>query len=326
MGNEIVQRTFVVRAGMTPEDVMNAKNATAQQKKMSAAFDNDGVYGYSKEEAKLFNSTSIADHGEKGVSLWTKNQQGVKKETKVALKDIKTYKYKPEGYKIVNLRPKLTETELKAKYKELGYNVNDLKFHKNGQLKKEEVHRNLSNYWEEKTIVEYAENGDTTNYEKHKERDYSHLTTKRDYNNGKRAKEEYCDYDRISKSSEGSYTLTYDSKGDTLAYVWEGDKAAFCNHPIKRVTKYQNGKGRVEEGGIFNRYAGFCGKVKIWNKTATYNGRVVKNVEDVGFAGRVKVTELDGTVKYYAQDGTQLKTEYATKNPNPSWFERLFGE
>ena len=97
MGNpQTVNRIFIVKAGMTPQDVINSKKATAQQKKMAYVFDSDGVAGYSQREADVFNATLITDRGQNGVSLWTRYKDGSKKETKYS-GDISSFKFAPKG-------------------------------------------------------------------------------------------------------------------------------------------------------------------------------------------------------------------------------------
>ena len=96
MGNQpAVNRTFIVKAGMTPQDVINSNEATAQQKKMAYVFDSDGVAGYSQREADVFNATLITDRGQNGVSLWTRYKDGSKKETKYS-GDISSFKFAPK--------------------------------------------------------------------------------------------------------------------------------------------------------------------------------------------------------------------------------------
>ncbi|MCQ2740295.1 MAG: hypothetical protein MJ237_08760, partial [bacterium] len=97
MGNPpTVNRIFMVKAGMTPQDVINSKEATAQQKKMAYVFDSDGVAGYSQREADVFNATLITDRGQNGVSLWTRYKDGSRKETKY-VGDVTSFKYAPTG-------------------------------------------------------------------------------------------------------------------------------------------------------------------------------------------------------------------------------------
>ena len=89
------RRRLVIKADMKPQDVINSKEATAQQKKMALVFDSDGVAGYSQREADVFNATIIADHGKNGISLWTRYKDGSKKETKYA-GDIASFKFAPK--------------------------------------------------------------------------------------------------------------------------------------------------------------------------------------------------------------------------------------
>ena len=90
------KRTFIVIAGMTPQDVINSSDATQQQKKFAHVFDSDGVIGYSQREADVFNATLINEKGHNGVSLWTRYADGSKKETKY-VGDITNFKYAPSG-------------------------------------------------------------------------------------------------------------------------------------------------------------------------------------------------------------------------------------
>ncbi len=89
-------RKLVVKAGMTAEDVKNSKDATALQKKYANVFDSDGQKGFSQREADVFNATIISDHGKQGVSLWTRYQDGSKKETKY-VGDVDSFKFTPKG-------------------------------------------------------------------------------------------------------------------------------------------------------------------------------------------------------------------------------------
>lgn len=315
------QRTFVVKAGMTPQDVINAKNATPQQKKVAYAFDNDGVAGYSRAEAKLFNTTAITDKGSKGVSFWRTLPNGKKEETRVSNEALATFKYIPKGYKPNPNEPKLTEAEIRAKYKQLNRDVDNLKFYSNGQLKKEEISSNKSIYWNEGQYskeIKYAENGDTIS-SKERNSDYNGAyTVEKEYKNGKLKHVKSTNYNRYSQFVEKQNDLTLDDKGDTLESV-DFKKLNLFYNQYNTVKKYQNGRGRTEDVSVHDQYWGS----KTLANNATYNGRKVKSIEDVGYADRVKVTELDGKVKYYAKDGTQLKESYALKNPNPSWFEKL---
>ena len=80
MGNGSVQvRKLVIKEGMKPSDVINSDKATDLQKKYAAIFDADGN-GYSKQEAAVFNATTISDKGKKGVSLWTRYADGTVRE------------------------------------------------------------------------------------------------------------------------------------------------------------------------------------------------------------------------------------------------------
>ena len=92
----INHRTLVIKAGMTPQDVMKSDKATAEQKKMAFVFDSDGVAGYSQREADVFNATLIADHGKQGISLWTRYEDYSRKETKF-VGDVTSFKYAPKG-------------------------------------------------------------------------------------------------------------------------------------------------------------------------------------------------------------------------------------
>ena len=92
----VEHRTLVIKAGMTPQDVIKSDKATAEQKKMAFVFDSDGVAGYSQREADVFNATLIADHGKQGISLWTRYEDDSRKETKF-VGDVTSFKYAPKG-------------------------------------------------------------------------------------------------------------------------------------------------------------------------------------------------------------------------------------
>lgn len=57
----VQQRKFIVKAGMTVDDVKNSKEATAMQKKYASDFDTDGQKGFSQKEADLFNATTFSE-------------------------------------------------------------------------------------------------------------------------------------------------------------------------------------------------------------------------------------------------------------------------
>ena len=78
----IQQRKFVVKAGMTVDDVKNSKEATTLQKKYASAFDTDGQKGFSQKEADLFNATTFSEKADGSVIFWTRQKDGTKKGTK----------------------------------------------------------------------------------------------------------------------------------------------------------------------------------------------------------------------------------------------------
>ena len=83
----VQQRKFVVKAGMTVDDVKNSKEATAMQKKYASAFDTDGQKGFSQKEADLFNATTFSEKADGSVMFWTRQKDGTKKGTKFNSKD-----------------------------------------------------------------------------------------------------------------------------------------------------------------------------------------------------------------------------------------------
>ena len=83
----VQQRKFVVKAGMTVDDVKNSKEATALQKKYASAFDTDGQKGFSQKEADLFNATTFSEKADGSVTFWTRQKDGTKKGTKFDSKD-----------------------------------------------------------------------------------------------------------------------------------------------------------------------------------------------------------------------------------------------
>lgn len=101
----VQSRKFVVKAGMTAEDVKNSKSATALQKKYANVFDSDGQKGYSQKEADLFNATTFSEKADGSVMFWTRQKDGTKKGTKMS-GDINKMHYSFDGsikpyYKIV---------------------------------------------------------------------------------------------------------------------------------------------------------------------------------------------------------------------------------
>ena len=88
----VQRRKFVVKAGMTAEDVKNSKSATALQKKYANVFDSDGQKGYSQKEADLFNATTFSEKADGSVMFWTRQKGGTKKSTKMT-GDVKDMHY-----------------------------------------------------------------------------------------------------------------------------------------------------------------------------------------------------------------------------------------
>ena len=97
MGNDpTVKRILTVTAGMKPQDIINSKKANELQKKLAYVFDADGIEGYSQREADVFNATLITDRGAKGISLFTRYQDGSIKETKHSA-NLDSFKFAPRG-------------------------------------------------------------------------------------------------------------------------------------------------------------------------------------------------------------------------------------
>ena len=118
--SKIASRKLIIKEGMTPQyvkDYTGEFEATPQQKILAYIFDSDGVPGYSQREADVFNATTITCRGKEGFSLWTTYQDGTKKETRVPLGDIASFKYAPQGKVIRSSdcyfqNPKNTVTEI----------------------------------------------------------------------------------------------------------------------------------------------------------------------------------------------------------------------
>lgn len=101
----VQRRKFVVKAGMTADDVKKSKDATALQKKYANVFDSDGQKGFSQKEANLFNATTISEKADGSIMFWTRQKDGTKKGTLMS-GDINKMHYSFEGsikpyYKIV---------------------------------------------------------------------------------------------------------------------------------------------------------------------------------------------------------------------------------
>ena len=88
----VQHRKFVVKAGMTAEDVKKSKDATALQKKYANVFDSDGQKGFSQKEADLFNATTFSEKADGSVMFWTRQKDGTKKGTKMT-GDVKDMHY-----------------------------------------------------------------------------------------------------------------------------------------------------------------------------------------------------------------------------------------
>lgn len=78
----VQHRKFIVKAGMTAEDVKKSKDATALQKKYANVFDSDGQKGFSQKEADLFNATTFSEKADGSVMFWTRQKDGTKKGVK----------------------------------------------------------------------------------------------------------------------------------------------------------------------------------------------------------------------------------------------------
>lgn len=78
----VQHRKFIVKAGMTAEDVKKSKDATALQKKYANVFDSDGQKGFSQKEADLFNATTFCEKADGSVMFWTRQKDGTKKGVK----------------------------------------------------------------------------------------------------------------------------------------------------------------------------------------------------------------------------------------------------
>ena len=87
MSSIVEKRKFIVKAGMTVDDVKNSKEATALQKKYASSFETDGKKGFSKKEADLFNATTFSEKADGSVIFWTRQKDGTKKGTKFDSKD-----------------------------------------------------------------------------------------------------------------------------------------------------------------------------------------------------------------------------------------------
>lgn len=172
--------TFMVKAGMTPQDVIDARDATPQQKKLAYAFDSDGELGYSQREADVFNATAIQDRGKLGVALFTKYKDGTEKKTKF-VGDIADFKYAPKGevepYEFIKAtttqNDKTCPREDKIKYYRNGSKKFEKLYYPNGQLKSYVKYYRNGNVKLEKLYYQsgqmksrekYNSKGKTTNY------------------------------------------------------------------------------------------------------------------------------------------------------------------
>ena len=74
----VQHRKFIIKAGMTADDVKKSKDATELQKKYANVFDSDGQKGFSQKEANLFNATTISEKADGTVMFWTRQKDGTK--------------------------------------------------------------------------------------------------------------------------------------------------------------------------------------------------------------------------------------------------------
>ena len=233
MGNpQTVNRIFIVKAGMTPQDVINSKEATAQQKKMAYVFDSDGVAGYSKREADVFNATLITDRGQNGVSLWTRYKDGSKKETRY-VGDVTSFKYAPTGevkpYVVAKKQTPTTKTKSLAtqiiqEFERTGKGELKVETYDNGNIKSK-IYKNKEN---EVTQIYYV-NGNLSMSEVRKNSKYEHRWITTEYNT-------YYENGNLKSS-----------KTKELYPVGSGTE--------KTQLYYENGKPKSSEVRAYNEYA-----------------------------------------------------------------------
>lgn len=316
MGNTTaVKRTFVVEAGMKPQDVIRSSLATEQQKRLAHIFDADGIEGYSQREANIFNATTITDKGEKGVTLWTTFADGSKKATNVSNDMLPDYKYSPDG-EVNHTKMKMTPEQLEEKYK--GKGRLEYEYYPNGQLKQEKLYH--TNTYDSRGVikeVKYKQNGDTISY---KSKDGGNLhsywvdTEKDYYENGKVHNVSRTEVHRWTSSSDPT-TIEYDMRGDTIKYY--SSKKMGLGAEIHVIEKYAGGRARFEN----KKYAGYGFSEDVSINKATFDGKPVKYIKDIG-KGYCKVTSKDGTESYYNKDGIKLTKEYVEKQTQ-GWFMDL---
>ena len=256
MGNtKVNQRSFVVKAGMTPEDIVKSANATPQQKKYAVIFDSDGIKGYSQREADIFNATTITERGNQGISLWTRCADGSKKETKFK-GDIASFKFVPQEavkpYKMARISQKETTPKIQLDtYQHETFNVPTV------TVSSEMV----SSLEEMETNVDSKEDPLHTT-------DQSNLSIKNTYPNGIIEKS-------IAKNAYRILSDYYYENGRTKSHIeseWNGQKYIVRSetgyYPSGKVkTEYTNDKEHFTltqkdyyETGLLKSY-----KIKGWN-------------------------------------------------------------
>lgn len=118
----VQHRKFIVKAGMTAEDVKKSKDATALQKKYANVFDSDGQKGFSQKEADLFNATTFSEKADGSVMFWTRQKDGTKKGVKFSGNiDEMNYSVKSEVKPYVTTKKVAKKTVKQPKQEEVSF-------------------------------------------------------------------------------------------------------------------------------------------------------------------------------------------------------------
>lgn len=289
-GNNIQKRTFVVTAGMTPDDVINSKNATSAQKMMAKAFDSDGIFGYSSEEATRFNKTSISLKSNNEVSLYTRDRNGNIINQQHYKGDLSKFKY----MEAVN------EYHSKPMYKD-------------------------NNIYDEIDGKSFKVKSGENRYKTFEEGSNSYLYEYTDGSKGIAVRTpEYTIKKITQKDGKNSYFRTYGNKEEKK--YWDGSLEVTERNGNKETTTIKDADGNVSYKGVTtydannNKVSKYIEKIidgKLCKKNIEYNYDKDTKKYDL------KATDPETGKEYADPFGWELKEEKSFMDKVPSFFSGL---
>ena len=289
-GNNIQKRTFVVTAGMTPDDVINSKNATSAQKMMAKAFDSDGIFGYSSEEATRFNKTSISLKSNNEVSLYTRDKNGNIINQQHYKGDLSKFKYM-EAVNEYHSEPMYIDNNRYDEIDGKSFNV------KSGEYRYKTFEEGSSSY-----LYEYT--------------DGSKGVTVRT--------PEYSMKKITQKDGKTSYLRTYGNKEEKK--YWDGSLEVTEKSGNKETTTIKDADGKVSYRGVttydennnkVSKYVEMIVDGKLCKKNIEYN--YDKDTKKYN----LKATDPETGKEYTDPLGWKLKEEKSFKENVSSFFSNL---